>query len=176
MKENKEFQTFMKSSQAPGGEIDSRLESLVARDLKHFPLRVFAKALGLHWFAGALTLLICPQFGWNPFQVSPHLPHIFMEYGMWACGLFCGSLFMLFGGLGTRLFASGNEAVLLKQRGHRFAFALSGLTLGLLMLFGGLHGGAEVYFSFQFITFWIVGALAFDLLCFKLGRTRFQSV
>ena len=115
-KNKNEFESFMNASaNAPKG-ISEQLTFNIHTDLKRLPLRTFVKTLSAHWLAGILTLVVCPQFGWNPFSSSPHLPHIFMEYGMWVCGLFCGIIFMALGALISLLFLNGNECVYLSRR------------------------------------------------------------
>lgn len=163
----KDFKKFMNAHEAVPHSLDEKINARVRSDLKLLPWNVFAKTLAIHWGAGALTLLVCPQFGWNPFSSSPHLPHVFMEYGMWACGLFCGSLFMTFGAILSIIFMPLSDKRYLLAHGGRYALSVSALTMGGLMAMGYASSGLDIYFSASFISFWLLGAFVFDWLSFK---------
>lgn len=174
--EKNEFDTFMNSSTEAPYDLKSQISSLVHGDLKRLPMRTFAKTLSAHWVAGALTLAVCPQFGWNPFSSSPHLPHIFMQYGMWACGLFCGTIFMALGALISMAFLNGNERVYLSTREWSYALSLSFLSMGVLMVLGRASSGGDVFFTESFIIFWLIGAFLFDLAALRGLFHRYASV
>lgn len=161
--DHKEFNSFLKSYEKTPGSVDREIvEKAKKRTRKDYAL-MFAKVFSLHAFAGLLTLLICPQFGWSPFDAPEHLPHIFMSYGVWACGLFCGSIFM---GAGTFLkmaLLKENELENYQRKIWANATIVGALLLGLLM-FAGRDTSAGAYLSLTFIGFWLIGALLFEIV------------
>lgn len=161
---DKEFLDFMQFDQNPSPAIDQKIIQIIEEKLKRFKRLILIKAWAIHWISGAITLSFCPQFGWNPFGASPHLPHIFMDYGMWACGLFCGALFVGVGGLMTLLVLQKSEKFYYQKKGFSIATVISAISLGLLMLLGATTNSLDIYFSFVFITFWVIGALAIEAL------------
>lgn len=174
--ETLEFRSFIEGGVNPKPELDQSLKSVIASDLSWLPKLTFTKALAAHWAAGLVTLAICPQFGWNPFNSSLHLPHIFMKYGMWACGLFCGSLFMALGAFFTWVILGRNQRVYLAVRSWKFALMLSSLSMGALMILGKASNGSDVFFTESFIIFWILGAFVFDWTTLKSIFSRYQAV
>lgn len=157
-----EFLNFMsfdkdKSSHNP-------LSHLIQRDLERQSKNVLLKSLLTYLVTGGFTLLFCPQFGFNPFGASVHTAHIFMGYGVWACGLFCGTLFMMFGSFFLPLILNHNEMAFLYRRPLKTILPVSSIIFALLML-GGINSSAfDMFFSFSFIIFWIVGAFSIILL------------
>lgn len=174
MKKN-DFHEFMKSEAEPSLEAENLIKTEIARDLYWLPSLTFIKTLAAHWLAGLITLSFCPQFGWNPFNTSVHLPHIFMKYGMWACGLFCGSAFMALGASATFVVLTSNERVYLARRDWLFAASLSALSMGALMILAQGASGADVFFTESFIAFWVIGAFVFDFATLKGWFSRYRS-
>lgn len=177
-KEQEDFKSFMNSDVSSPSKLGQEILAHVEHDLSRLPWHTFAKSLGVHWIAGALTLLVCPQFGWNPFETSPHLPHIFMQYGMWACGLFCGTIFMALGSLLTMALLPAHQRLYVERHGFRFALVIGSLSIALLMLLGRGSSGFDIYMTESFISFWLVGAVLFDWAIFKGNKlmNRLQSL
>lgn len=173
--ETKDFSSFIHAEVRPEARLDQTLQSVILSDLRWLPRLTFIKALTAHWAAGLITLAICPQFGWNPFNSSTHLPHIFMKYGMWACGLFCGSLFMALGALFTWGFLGRNQRVYLAAKAWKFALLLSSLSMGVLMILGKNSSSPDVFFTESFIIFWVLGAFLFDWATLKGLFSRYRS-
>ena len=96
----KDFFQFLQSDKRTAKGLDQMILAKAKAGLIRDQFFAILNVVGIHAVAGDATLAICPQFGWDPFQTSSHLPHLFMNYGMWACGLLCGVIFM---GLGAFL-------------------------------------------------------------------------
>lgn len=177
-REQEDFKAFMTSEVEPSSKLNHEILRYVERDLSTLPWYTFAKALGVHWIAGALTLLVCPQFGWNPFETSPHLPHIFMQYGMWACGLFCGTIFMALGSILTLIMLPLDQRHYIEKHGFRYALVISSFSIAALMLLGRGSSGFDIYMTESFISFWLVGAILFDWAMLKGNKliSRLQSL
>ncbi len=171
----KDYKSFLKDSKNPGSELDRAVSEMVAEDLRWLPRITFVKTLSAHWLAGLVTLSICPQFGWNPFDTWVHLPHVFMKYGMWACGLFCGVIFMALGASATRIILGANERVYMARRSSIFALLMSSLSMGALMLLARNSSGADIFFTESFISFWVIGAFVFDWATLKGWFSRYRS-
>jgi len=162
----KEFLEFMKANQSPSQKLDELViahqGNLIAQDR----ILVFGKVVGIHALAGAATLAVCPQFGWNPFGANPHTVHIFMVYGMWACGLFCGSLFMVLGAFLKLALLPKSSLSLYYRHGIRNSFMLSSLFLFMMMTAGAMTSSDNIFLGFIFALFWWFGALLMESLSF----------
>lgn len=121
--------------------------------------------------AGFVTFTFCPQFGLNPFSVSTHITHQFMNYGTWACGLFCGLTFMGTGSLIKYLFLGKRELLLIPSFKTKQILTLSSLIYGLYMTLGSqVSSESSIPFSLfetnelfgQFLifgVFWLMAAV-----------------
>lgn len=90
----KEFQEFMAVEVAePPRQLSQQIVSRIHSELNPSPVKVFLKLSLVHALVGAVTLLFCPQFGIG-FLGGMGLMGIFMKWGVEACTLSCGAVFM----------------------------------------------------------------------------------
>lgn len=162
----KEFVKFMKANQSPSQKLDELVIAHQGNLLAQDRIIVFSKVVAIHALAGAATLAICPQFGWNPFGANPHTVHIFMAYGMWVCGLFCGSLFMVLGSFFKLVLLPKSNITLYYRNGIKNSFLLSSLFLFLMMTAGAMTSSDNIFLGFVFAFFWWLGALLMETLSF----------
>lgn len=158
----REFQKFLKSYEAPRQDLDLRVLAEAHKQSAKERAAVVTKALLIHAGAGLATLAVCPQFGWSPFDAPERLPHLFMSYGVWACGLFCGAVFMGAGTFIKMLFMRPNELKTYQRKAWAYSSWFSALFLGTLMLLGLDNAQESAYLSALFIAFWYAGAWLFE--------------
>lgn len=92
---NSDFREFQAVEPAsPPKHLSDTILSKVRADLHPSALKVFAKLSGIHFFVAALTLAICPQFGFRFFGDDPGLMGYFMNLGHYGCMIACGSFFL----------------------------------------------------------------------------------
>ncbi len=167
----KDYLNFLNSySDSPSKDLDLSILNMTKRNLKKdFYLMIF-QVMIIHSLAGLITLSFCPQFGWNPFGASPHLTHIFMNYGVWACGLFCGMIFMSVGSILKIIILNRSFALTYKNKLIRNSIALSSIFVSLLMIMGSVNTQEGVYISFTFVLFWLMGSVISDFVTLKFIR------
>jgi hypothetical protein len=154
-----DFTDFIKSSTNTAPELDDKVLNTVKSGHNSDSIEVSIKIFFVHLFAGISTLIFCPQFGWNPLGVSDKLAHIFMEYGLWACGAFCGFLFIGFGSIITRAIIPKHQLSLFRKRFIANSILINGFFISSLMLLGNVATTHSYYTSFSFILGWIVSAV-----------------
>jgi len=170
----KEFIKFMKANQSPSQNLDELVIAHQGNLFAQDRIIVFSKVVAIHALAGTATLAVCPQFGWNPFGANPQTMHIFMGYGMWACGLFCGSLFMVLGAFLKLVLLQKSSVSLYYRNGIKNSFMLSSLFLFMMMTAGAMTSSYNIFLGFVFALFWWLGALIAETLSFGAQRLFHQ--
>ena len=163
--DEREFKKFLKSYEAPPAALDERILGQARKSLYWENLLVLLKVFATHLLAGVATLAVCPQFGWSPFKAPDSLPHIFMSYGVWACGLFCGSFFMGAGALLSSILLGRREFLAYNRKLWTYSGVSSAVFMTALMFLGKEQASAHgTYLSVMFIGFWFIGAVALETL------------
>ena len=148
----KEFQSFVQSNDSPSMETSRAIFSHVRLDLHPPFTHVLLKLGAIQLFAGALTLLFCPQLGVGPFLSQDGLMILFMQFGAAACAAACGAIFLGIGTCLASLFLRPEELRTLRQRQLVGIPLMSVVSLMLLML-AGASGSAILYLV------WLIGAI-----------------
>lgn len=92
---NSEFKDFQDIEPiSPPKHLNETVLARVKIDLHPSALKVFAKLSSIHFFVAALTLAICPQFGFRLFGEGHGLMGYFMNFGHYGCMIACGSFFL----------------------------------------------------------------------------------
>ena len=148
-----EFIEFLNGkAQAPSQDTKTQLFSFIKKELHPTISRVFLKLTVVHLFAGALTLVFCPQLGFSLYSNGMGLMGYFMHFGDIGCALLCGSLF-LGTSMGVAAFLLSPEEIRVAQKARiRNITVLASLSYGLLMLMGG-----EIEFTYSL--FWLLGGI-----------------
>jgi hypothetical protein len=102
----KDLFTFLISNEAPAEE----LNLVVKKDiqLSFRKKEIILKFIGYQILGALFSLSFCPQFGLG-MNVGHNISHYFMQFGMWACAAFCGSLFLSTGATVAFLGMKGEE-------------------------------------------------------------------
>jgi hypothetical protein len=166
----KEFQDIEPVS--PPRHLSEAIISRVRGDLNPSSLKVFAKLSSIHFFVGAFTLAICPQFGFRLFGDGPGLMGYFMNLGHYACMIACGSFF-----LGSSVLVAG---ILLKKeelrvvRANRFTqfTSLALLSLGFFIMF-------DTQILALYAVLWMIGSVFAAVMvteAISAVRLKFQTI
>ncbi len=125
-----------------------------------------------HAASSLITLLICPQFGANPFHAGDQWISFFMQFGDWACGIACGSLYLGATALLSLLTTSPEERRVCLGKGFWIYPALSAVSIGLLMLLGKIDSirSSHVHLSLTFVSSWWVAAVLAAILISWMGN------
>lgn len=176
MDEKKDFQTFMTDEKHVPKELDYLV--LGAHEQKHQHLKkwFWPKLASIHFLSAIVTLSFCPQFGIDPFQTQSSLPHLFMSYGMWACGLFCGVLFFSIGSALSTLLLSQDEFLMMRKRRFSVVLGFSSVALASLMLIGAAQNSLKGFTSLSFIGFWFLGAILIHFMTAASRDPKFLKV
>lgn len=158
----KDYLKFIKSDKKTSSDLDLRIRENISDLQRKDLISLHLKIIFLYTITGFISLAICPQFGLNPFNRSPELIHMFMQYGTWACGLFCGSLFMGIGAL-IKFMVLGRKDILLLSRVSTLNITIvSALIYGLFMMIGNRNASSFINFSIVFFSFWLLGSIIWD--------------
>lgn len=161
-----DFKEFIHSHKSPSLQLDQQILASQKRLGRRNKLTLFFKVTLLHLIAGIITLSICPQFGWNPFNIGHDLSQFFMQYGMWACGLFCGSIFIGTGSILKYAFLDLKKLAPHQHQLLRNTSIISFIYLCLLMVIG-----KDAHFiSIEFALSWFIGALFIEYLSKVINR------
>ncbi|MEX0799377.1 MAG: hypothetical protein WEB87_02925 [Bacteriovoracaceae bacterium] len=160
----KEYEDFLNeaSEVSPPGITSAKALNLVREELRPPHGLIMAKLVFLQLFVGLLTLLFCPQF--NLSLTNNHeLFHFFHRaFGEEICLALCGGIFVGSSAMVGAYVLKESEALAIQKSKYLHMVLLSGLSVAGFMLFG-----AEVYLNL--IPFWIVGAVGFGALFFKMN-------
>lgn len=170
-----EFLSFMSQDQQSQGEqppqhLTKKVFEQAYRWHRNLKYYISSKFIAVHLIAGFISLIICPQFGVNPFGASEHLAHFFMNFGgQVACGLFCGIIFYGPGSVLKWLFISPAESHMVFYQLQKQSFlhsfviknsmAIIGVFLIIFMILGDLKET-----SLLFLSGWIFAAITFDFI------------
>lgn len=154
---NEEFQQFLQTEEV---NVPLSLKSSVLEEVKEAlnpsPLLVFRQLLFVHLFAGSVTLVFCPQFGIGPFGGMDGLMSVVMQYGTWACALYCGSIFMALTAItGYLVLGSVQRRVIFRTGLWQFAM-LGFISMAGLMLISGLRGHLYIP-ALTWSALWLMG-------------------
>ncbi len=164
----REFDEFMSSRQSPPIELSQKVMAHVEGDLAPSLSQALPRFVSVYFASGLLTLSICPQFGIGPLGGGHGIAHYFMEVGLWACALFCGSFFLGVGALTSSLFLTKPELAVLRKSSIWLVPTLSAFTLVILMIAGYMIGGYSEFLTPSYVVFWTVGAILTGRLVFAL--------
>jgi hypothetical protein len=142
----------------PSPIIRDELQTLVRQELEPSYLLLLFKVLGIHSVAAALSLLVCPQFGFHPLGLEFDPLAFLTSYGDAVCGLGCGVAFSLLTGLAARTFLSRDERRVSVRMGFWIFTPIMALSWALLM-WAGLQNGHLHSASAVFSALWLAGAV-----------------
>ena len=149
----REFAEFLAAEPAPPPrETLAALTRVVHAGLHPAPLEVFGKLVLIVLASGAVTLLLCPQFGLG-FMRSSGLFELFMSLGHYICRIACGALFLGAGALACVMLLSPEELRVVRRHP---VLQFSAASLICLAAFVAL--GAQVFVGATLL--WFAGSVA----------------
>lgn len=160
-----EFQEFAGAEKAVVPDALARtLQERIAADLNPPAWAVFGKLAGLQAVVGVLSLLLCNQFGMNPFGTEFSLSDYFMRFGHSTCMLLCGVLFASLSVAAAGWLLRPEEQKVFGRHPLLQLFALSTLSLGAFAAFG-----AEIALAIGalWLAGYFAGALVASRLCWR---------
>lgn len=127
----KDFFTFLVSREAPSDELGLTVKKDI--QLSFRKNEIILKFIGYQILGAVFSLSFCPQFGLG-MNTGHNISHYFMQFGMWACAAFCGSLFLSTGVIVAFLGMKGEELWWAWRRyKYQFVFLPALLWAGLMM-------------------------------------------
>jgi len=149
----KDYSDFLSldQEQVPA-DLNQRVTTQIRSLLNPSAWWVFAKLLAIHLVVGFFSLGICHQFDMNPFGTTRSLSDWFMQYGMSACMIGCGVIFVSFSVLAAGYFLTVEEVRVLRRTEFIQSIALGVVSISLFAAFG-----AEL--AFTFVALWLLGVL-----------------
>jgi hypothetical protein len=157
-----DFHEFMEvSEKRPPAQLSEMIQNKIAHDLNPAWWQIFLKITMVHLIVGALTLLICPQFGIGLLP-GLGLTEIFMTFGPQACSLACGALFLGTSLLMASLFLCPEEVKMIRK--NRIPQLLSLVALSALIFIGLGVSAFDVLLGA-----WFLGGFIGSLISLELG-------
>lgn len=162
--ERSEFRDFIS---APEKQPPVELSAKVLKDAGAYlnpPLpEVFSKLGVIHAVVGALTLLVCPQFGISPRGAEfVGMMALFMKFGHVGCMLGCGAFFLGTSELVASLCLRPEEVLVMRR--NRWLQA-AGLTCASAAVLVALGGSLELWLAAA----WLAGSLLGGMVALELG-------
>lgn len=154
----KDYFNFQNSSANVPAHLDQIIINKVQAQSRIDWLMVLTKVSLIYLMGGLVTLSFCPQFGLNPFKASIHATHLFLSYGQWACGLYCGAIFMSAGSLLSLILLNKKDACLINAQLLWKSLAFCSFFVLLLMILGPLKNDLSILSFSIFSLFWFLGA------------------
>ncbi len=163
----KDFREFVEALEVtPPNKLSGALVALVAADLNPSSLIVFVKLLVITLLSGAISLVVCPQFG---FGSNMALMRFFMQLGPHACSLACGAVFVSLGALLSVIVLRPEELRVIRRTKYLQLVVTAALSLSVFIC-----AGASVVLTVA--VFWLFGAIAGGLMTFEaLYRLRIEQ-
>lgn len=157
-----EFLAFLAADEgAPPPHLSASVRSRIDVLLNPSPWLVFAKLAGFVLIGGLVSLSICPQFGMGPCEPSAFMKYV-MSFGVYACQLACGGVFVGGSSFAAALFLRPEELRVLRRTRFLQFSALSALSLG-----GFICSGFSVLLSLGLV--WSVGAVLGGAISLEMG-------
>jgi hypothetical protein len=165
----KDLFTFLVSKEVPS----EHFSAMVKKDIQlSFRKNVIiGKFVGYQLLGTIFSLTFCPQFGVgiNP---AVNIALYFDQFGMWACAMFCGSLFLSTGAFVAFLGMKGEELWWVWRRYKWALILMPALLWSALMLTNVSMKLPHEHTDFHL--FWLVAAMLSVFALFG-GRSRFYS-
>lgn len=165
-----EFQEFVASEEIqPSKDLSAKILSKVHTDLNPAMWSVISKLGIIHILIGAMTLLVCPQFGIGAFG-GMGLMHIFMRFGETVCTLACGAFFLGSSTLVGSFVLRPEEVKVARKNKLIGVLLLSSISVGVFIC-----TGANIVASLALI--WALGSVIGGIATLELGwliRSRFR--
>jgi hypothetical protein len=160
-----EFQEFLRVSPVlPPAALSEIIFETVSADLNPGTGRLLGKLIALHIPAGALSLLVCSQFGIGNETI---LTHRLMSLGEFGCFAFCGAIFLGVTGLTATLVLSRAELKAMRRLFYSPIVAIGAFSLAMFFLLG-----AEVTSGPALA--WLVGGLLAAVFIIESGLKTFR--
>lgn len=157
-----EFLEFIAAEEvAPPPRLSASVRSRISESLNPSPWIVFAKLALFVFFGGLVSLSFCPQFG-LAFSEPSALMKYMMSFGMYACQLACGSIFVGGSSFAAAFVLRLEELKVLRRTRFLQFGALSALSLG-----GFVCSGTSMLLSLGFV--WILGAVIGGVASLEMG-------
>ncbi len=148
-----EFNNFMECEGAkPPISLSNKILTKTKKLVNPSPWLVFLKLTGVHSVFGTLSLMMCNQFGLNPFNTHLSLSEYFMTFGHSVCMTLCGVIFVSFSLLAAWMILTRDEFYIVKKNYFIQIFSLSLLSLATFVALGA-------HISLSIAILWTLGAV-----------------
>lgn len=158
-----EFKEFMQTPGAqPPASLSSRVRDGIVQRLNPSQLQVFARLAAIHAISGAITLMMCPQFGFRLIGEGMGISHYFMFLGEVGCIVACGVFFLGTSALVAALALKPEEVRAVRRHELLQISSVVFLSLGVFAMLR-----AEIVLGFAIA--WIVGSVLGGIAMLELG-------
>lgn len=153
-KDNKykyDYNDFIQSKEVAPRKLTHSIFDKVKADLNPNKQLVFLKLLSVQMFTGLITMLFCPQFKMSLTNNHDLFHYFHHNFGAQICMILCGAIFLGSGAIVAAYSLDLEEVRIIKNSKGLYTLAISGLSLGVFLLFG-----AKLYLDLTLL--WVLGA------------------
>lgn len=173
---NEEYSFLLKSPKmTPPGRVGVDVKRAIHAELNPSAWSVFCKLFAIHFVSGTVTLVFCPQLGFQIHETARTLLVFLSRFGEYGCMLVCGALFLGSTGFFAAFLLKPQEVrAIRKSRGLQWAF-LSFLSVGFFLAVRE----QEHSLPLALIAAWSAGALFGGFFVFRVSysvRMRLQQL
>jgi hypothetical protein len=159
---DQEYKLFLEDDSLATNTAHTALFKRVHADLNPSVFKVFSKLVSIHIAVAAITLSICPQFGFRIFGDGMGLMHYFMRLGSFGCPVACGSFFMGLSVLFACFILKGEEVRKIKKTWILQFGILALLSLGFFIMID-----SDLILGFALA--WLLGGMLGSLISLEIG-------
>jgi hypothetical protein len=166
------YAVFLSGNESVPESVFTRVRSDLEGRMKPGFLRVLFEILKTQIILGALTLLVCPQFGVGPLGGGDGLMGWVESYGHLVCGLYCGTIFVGLNVIYSRFFLSLDYKNAIRAE-PLLPFAVLGVISFLLILIVSTMWNETVpHLHAEFVGAWLSAFVVTPLLGLRFGFRR----
>jgi hypothetical protein len=163
------FSEFVSGSEVVPEGLHERVRMELEARMQPSFFKVLGSLLKAQIILGALTLLVCPQFGIGPLGGGDGLMGWVESYGHLVCGTWCGSIFVGLNVLYSRFFLPLDDRNAIRS-GPLLPYGVLGVISFLLMLIVSLMwNGSVPHLHPEFVGAWLFSFLLLPLVGLRFG-------
>ncbi len=145
---------FLGNVESVPSHVFTKTESEIRRQMKPGFFKVLRELLRVQVISGALTLLICPQFGIGPLGGGEGIMAWVSEFGHWVCGAYCGSVFVFLNVIHVRFFLGLDYLHAIRSNPILPYAALGAASLSTLVLGSFMWNKSVPHLHAEFVMAW----------------------
>ncbi|MBU6152823.1 MAG: hypothetical protein KGP28_00845 [Bdellovibrionales bacterium] len=168
-REGSGYSEFLSGSEVVPEGLHERVRAELEARMKPSFFRILFSILKAQIILGALTLLVCPQFGIGPLGGGDGLMGWVESYGHLICGTYCGSIFVGLNVLYARFFLPLDDRNAIRSEPMLPFGVLGVISFSLIVMVSLMWNGIVPHLHAEFVGGWLFAFLWIPLVGLRLG-------